>query len=438
MISLSPPARAKAAPAPPPESYYTQTARPAPPRPALDTGPVDTDVCVVGAGMTGLSAALTLAERGFRVHVLEDRSVGFGASGRSGGQLIAGYAAGLAPIRAQLDPAAVQAYWDLGEEAVTLVKDLIGRHAIACDFVPGHVDVALKDRQVRELEETADEWSRMGYRGLEPWDRITTQERIGSSRYVGALHDPGGGHLHPLNYTLGLAAAAEHAGAVIHEGSPMTAHEDTAEGVLIHTPTGRIRARWLLLAGNAYLWRAVPAIGSRIMPVGTYIIATEPLGEHRARRLIAGNEGVSDVNFVLNYFRLSADHRMLFGGRVSYSRVEPHSVAHAMRRTMLGVFPDLADVPISHAWGGYVAITVNRLPHFGRVGRRVLFAHGFSGHGVGLTSLAGKLMAEVVAGQEERFDLFARIRHLPFPGGRLLRTPMLMMAMMVHRLRDWL
>ncbi|MQX37119.1 FAD-dependent oxidoreductase [Roseospira navarrensis] len=421
----------------PPRSWYTESAHPRAPRPALD-GDTTTDVCVVGAGMTGTAAALHLAERGYAVRVLEEHVIGFGASGRSGGQLIAGFAAGLEPIRAQLGPAEVQAYWDLGEEAVSLVKDLIRRHNIACDFAPGHVDVALKRRQVRELEETAEDWARMGYRGLQVWDRATTQSRIASSRYVGAVHDPGGGHLHPLNYTLGLAEAAERAGAMIHDSTPMLGFEETDTGIVVRTPHGTVRARWLILCGNAYLWRTVPAIGSRIMPVGTYIIATAPMGAARARAMIPGNEGVSDVNFVLNYFRLSADHRMLFGGRVSYSRVEPSSVAQAMRRTMLGAFPDLSDVPVDFAWGGYVGITVNRLPHFGRLGRHTLFAQGFSGHGVGLTSLAGRLMAEVVAGQEERFDLFARIRHLPFPGGRLLRTPMLVAAMALHRVRDWL
>jgi len=393
---------------------------------------------VIGAGMTGTAAALHLAERGYRVRVLEEHTTGFGASGRSGGQLIAGFAAGLEPIRAQLSPTEVKAYWDLGEEAVTLVRDLIQRHAIACDFAPGHIDVALKRRQVAELEEMAEEWGQLGYKGLEMWDRATTQARVASPRYVGALYDPGGGHLHPLNYTLGLAAAAERAGAIVHEATPMIGFEETADGVSVRTPQGAVRARWLILCGNAYLWRRVPGMGSRIMPVGTYIVGTAPLGEERARALIPGNEGVSDVNFVLNYFRRSSDHRMLFGGRVSYSRVEPASVAKAMRRTMIGAFPDLADVPVEHAWGGYVAITVNRLPHFGRLGARTLFAQGFSGHGVGLTSLAGRLMAEVVAGQEERFDLFARIRHLPFPGGRRLRTPLLVAAMAVHRVRDWL
>ena len=337
MPSLSSTGSPREDPAVWPPSYYSETAHPAPRRSPPQDGAVEADVCVVGAGMTGLASALHLAERGYRVRVIEADRVGFGASGRSGGQLIAGFAAGLGPIRAQLDPASVQAYWDLGEEAVTLVKSLIERHAIACDFVPGHVDVALKPRQTRELEEIAEDWTRMGYRGLDLWDRAKTRDRIDSARYVAGLYDPGGGHLHPLNYTLGLAEAAERAGVVIHEASPMTGHAESADGVVVETPWGRVRARWLVLAGNAYLWRAVPAIGSRIMPVGTYMMATEPLGEARARRLIAGNEAVTDLNFVLNYFRLSADHRLLFGGRVSYSRIAPHNVAGAMRRTMLGV-----------------------------------------------------------------------------------------------------
>ena len=418
-----------------PRSYYTETASPAPLRPS-PRGNVKVDAVVVGGGMTGCSAALSLAESGLSVRLLEEHGIGFGASGRSGGQLIAGFAGGLDRVRAHLSADEARDYWDLGVEAVSRVTDRIARHGIACDFAPGHVDVALKARHVRELETMAEDWTALGYPGLALWDRTRTRERIASDAYVGALHDPGGGHLHPLNYTLGLAAAAEAAGAILHEGTPMTAFEDTGDGVLVRTPEGTVRARWLLLAGNAYLWRRVPAIGRRIMPVGTYIVATEPLGEARARALIPGNEGVSDCNFVLNYFRRSADHRLLFGGRVSYSRVEPSSVAEAMRRTMLSVFPDLSTVRVDCAWGGYVAITVNRLPHFGRLGRRVLFAQGFSGHGVGLTTLAGALMAEVVAGQEARFDLMARIPHMPFPGGALLRTPMLVAAMMLHRLRD--
>ncbi|MBB4266969.1 NAD(P)/FAD-dependent oxidoreductase [Roseospira visakhapatnamensis] len=418
-----------------PRSYYTESAIDAPSR-APAWGDTRADVVVVGGGMTGCAAALHLAERGLSVRLLEEHGIGFGASGRSGGQLIAGFGGDMRSVRAHLSPAKAQAYWDLGVEAVSLVKDRIARHGLACDFAPGHIDVAVKARQVRELEAMAEDWTALGYPGLALWDRVQTRDRVASDAYVGALYDPGGGHLHPLNYTLGLAAAAEAAGAVLHEGAPMTSYTETANGVEVRTPGGVVRARWLLLAGNAYLWRRVPAIGRRIMPVGTYIVATEPLGEVRARALIPGNEAVSDCNFVLNYFRRSADHRMLFGGRVSYSRMDPPSVADAMRRTMLTVFPSLADVRVDFAWGGYVAITVNRLPHVGRLGRRVLFAQGFSGHGVGLTSLAGALMAEVVAGQEERFDLMARIPHRPFPGGARLRTPLLVAAMMLHRIRD--
>jgi len=420
-----------------PRSYYTDTAAAAPPRPALH-GEVRADVVIVGGGMTGCSAAVTLAERGLSVRLLEEQGIGFGASGRSGGQLIAGYAAGMDTVRRHLSPAQAKAYWDVGVEAVTLVKDRIARHAIECNFAPGYIEVALKARHMRDLEATVEDWAALGYGGIDLWDRTKTRGRVASDAYVGALYDPGGGHLHPLNFTLGLARAAEAAGAVIHEVSPMTGYEETSDGILVRTPEGAVRARWLLMAGNAYLWRAVPSIGRRIMPVGTYIIGTEPLGQDRAAALIPGNEAVSDSNFVLNYFRRSADHRLLFGGRVSYSRVEPLSVANAMRRTMLRVFPDLSDTRVDYAWGGYVAITVNRLPHFGRLGRRVLFAQGFSGHGVGLSSLAGGLMAEVVVGQEERFDLMARIPHLPFPGGAALRTPLLVAAMALNRVRDWL
>jgi len=418
-----------------PRSYYTSTARSAPFRSPV-TGEVRADVAVVGGGMTGCAAALHLAERGLSVRLLEQNSIGFGASGRSGGQVIAGFGGDLEKARPHLSQDELRAYWGLSVEAVALLKDRIARHGIACDYVPGHLDVALKQQQARDLEAMAEAWTALGYTGLEVWGRAKTRERVASDSYVGALYDPGGGHLHPLNYTLGLAAAAEAAGAIVHEGAPMISFEETGDDIVVRTPGGIVRARWLLLAGNAYLWRRVPAIGRRIMPVGTYIVATEPLGEDRARALIPGNEGVSDCNFVLNYFRRSADHRMLFGGRVSYSRVEPASVAHAMRRTMLSVFPQLTDASVDFAWGGYVAITVNRLPHFGRLGKRALFAQGFSGHGVGLTTLAGALMAEVVAGQEERFDLMARIPHMPFPGGRWLRTPMLVAAMALHRIRD--
>lgn len=419
-------------------SWYAATANKSENRPPLQ-GDTDVDVCVIGAGMTGCSAALHLAERGYRVAVIEENRVGFGASGRSGGQVIAGYNRDQDHIAGLVGKDDANHLWALAEESLTLTRGLIDRHKIECDYRPGHIHVGEKPRHAREMVEAVEEWTKLGRPGVEFLDTDEVRARVASPVYTSGFYDPHGGHLHPMNYTLGLASAAEAAGAVIYEDTPMTGWaslgHDRAE---VTTPHGTIRAKWVVMAGNAYLWRTERRIGRKIMPVGTYIIATEPLGEDRARALIPGDEAVADVNFVLNYFRRSSDHRMLFGGRVSYSRVEPGSVARAMQETMIKTLPQLSDAKVDYAWGGYVAITVNRLPHFGRLADNVLFAQGFSGHGVALTGLAGKLMAEVIAGQAERFDVVTRIPHMGFPGGTLFRTPMLVLAMQWHKLRDML
>lgn len=419
-------------------SWYAATAHPAPARPVL-AGDTDADVVIVGAGFTGTTAALKLAERGFKVVVLEAERVAFGASGRSGGQVIAGYNKGFSTLKKLVGPDDAQKLWDLSEEALRQTQELIARHGIDCDYRPGHVHVGLKPRHARDLAEMTEEWTKLGRRDLELWDMATTREKVGSGLYTCGMRDPHGGHLHPLNFTLGLAAAAEKAGAVIYEGSPMTSWRslgpDRAEVV---TPRGTVRARWVILAGNAYMWRTERRLGRRIMPVGTYIIATEPLGAERMQTLIQGGEAVADINFVLNYYRPSADNRMLFGGRVSYSGVDPANLAETLRQTMLGVFPQLGNVKVDHAWAGQVAITVNRLPHLGRLAPNVLFAHGYSGHGVALAPMAGTLMAEAIAGQAGRFDVMTRVPHTPFPGGPSLRMPLLVLASTWYKLKDML
>lgn len=415
-------------------SYYAASANPYPEHPPLQ-GEVTADVCVVGGGMTGASAALHLAERGFKVVLIEGKRIGWGASGRSGGQLIAGYATDMSKVEKLVPPEDAKTLWDMSVEAIDSVKDSIAAHGIDCDFRPGHLHVGIKPRHCRELEDLAEEWQRYGYTGLQYLDRDAVRARVDSEKYVCGLLDPRGGHIHPLNYTLGLAQAAEKAGAQIHESTPMVRWEEGDPATVV-TPQGRVKAKWVVMAGNAYLWETEGRLGRTIMPVGTYIVATEPLGENRAAKLIPNDEAVADILFVLNYFRRSADHRMLFGGKVSYSRVDPGNVAEAMRKTMLDYFPQLSDVKVEYAWGGYVAITVNRLPHFGRLAPNVLFAQGFSGHGVGLTTLAGRLMAEVVQGQAERFDLIGNLPTIPFPGGTLFRTPALVLAMAWRRLRD--
>lgn len=418
------------------DSYYTASAQPFPPLPPL-TDTLDCDVAVIGAGITGLSTALHLAERGYRVVVLEAARVGWGASGRNGGQICPGYACDISTLEAQLGLEDARRLWALSVEATDLTRTLVQRHAIDCDLKPGLLYAALKPRQytaLRAWQQLLAE--RYDYSATALWDRDQLRERIDSPRYIGGLYDTGGGHLHPLNYTLGLARAALQAGVQIFEDSPALTITPGAQPV-VQTAQGQVRCRHLALCGNAYLGHLAPAIRSRIMPVGTYIIATEPLGE-RANTLIRNDMAVADINFVLDYFRLSADRRLLFGGLVSYSTLPPPDLKAALRRRLLRVFPQLADVTITHAWGGFVAITINRAPHFGRLADNIYFAHGYSGHGLALTGLAGKLLAESIAGTAERFDVFTRIQHAPFPGGRLLRTPLLVLAMAYFRLRDLL
>lgn len=417
-------------------SFYALASPAPPPRPPL-SGAHQADVCIVGGGITGCSAALHLARRGYKVILIEGRHVGFGASGRSGGQLIAGFNRDQGEISRLVGADDARRLWALSEEALALTRGLIARHGIACALVDGHLQVATRPRHVGELHALAEEWSALGRPGIELWSKARTRAAIASERYIAALADPGGGHMDPLAYTRGLAAAAEAAGAVLHESSPMTAWQ-AGDPAIVRTPQGAVTARFVVLAGNAYLWERERRLGRTIMPVGTYVVATAPLGEARAAALLPENHAVSDLNVVLDYFRRSPDHRLLFGGRVSYSRRAPADLPTAMRATMLRAFPQLADVAIEHAWGGFVAITLNRLPQFGRLAGNVLYAQGFSGHGLALAGLAGKLASEAVAGQAERFDVFTRIPHAAFPGGTVLRTPLLVAGMTWHRLRDLL
>ncbi len=418
-------------------SYYLASAKGIVARPSLE-GEVEADVCVVGGGFTGLSTALNLAEKGYQVAVLEAERVGWGASGRNGGQINTDFPCGIERIRDWVGPDDARKLWALGEESKAIIRERVERHEIDCDLTWGLVLAAEKQRQLDDLKRTQELYRRdYDYRKTEIVEKDELRGHVDSESYLGGMTDAGAGHLHPLNYCLGLARAAEEAGVRIYEDSRVVAFE-TAAAPSVTTERGRVRARFLVLCCNAYLGDLVPRIRRKIMPVGTYIGATEVLGQDRARGLIPRNEAVCDCKFVLNYFRLSADHRLLFGGRVSYTTWEPRDLAAAMRRSMLEVFPGLEDVGFDFAWGGYVAITMERTPHLGRLGQATYFAHGFSGQGVALTGIAGKVMAEAIAGQAERFDLFTRLPHTTFPGGRLLRTPTLALAMLWYRLRDLL
>jgi gamma-glutamylputrescine oxidase len=398
-------------------------------------GEVACDVAVLGAGIAGCSAALHLAKRGYKVALLEARRVGYGASGRSGGQTIFGLAAGQQKLEREVGREDARRLFDLSIEALDLTQSLIQEYAIDCDYRPNHVHVAVKPRHVRELEQWADELQNYGYPSVQLLNRDALQGHVRSDRYWGGLLDPRSGHLQPLKYTQGLARAAEAEGAVIYENSEVSRYEDGSE-VRVHTAHGTVRCAHLVLCGNAYIGAVAPALSRRILGVGTYIIATEPLGEARARSLLPSNAAVADINWILDYFRRSQDDRLLFGGRVSYSSVQPPRLAESMRQRMVRVFPSLSNIKVANAWGGYLDITMSRAPDFGRLAPNVYYLQGFSGHGVALAGLAGELASEAIAGTAERFDVFARIPHRDFPGGPLFRRPSLMLAMLYYRLRD--
>ena len=422
--------------APHADSYYAARATDMPDFPAL-AGAAQADVCIVGAGYAGLSAALELAERGFDVVVLEANRVGWGASGRNGGQICTGFSSGMDKIEGWIGKDDARRTFAIAEEAKLIIRERVARHKIDCDLRWGYFHGAIKPSQMRWLRDSSESLARdYGYtetRLVESREAVRAYVR--TDAYVGGMYEGGAGVLNPLDYCLGLARAAAAAGVRIHEGSRVIALEQGARP-RARCAGGEVSARYLILCGNAYLGDLVPALRGKVMPVGTYIGATPCLGEARARALMPGCVAAVDCNFALNYYCLSRDHRMLFGGRVSYSTLMPPNLPRAMRRKMIEVFPDLADVSFDYTWGGFVAITAERTPHIGRLGDNVYFAQGFSGQGVALTGVVGRLLAETIAGQAERFDLLTRLPHTTFPGGRLLRTPTLALAMLWYRLRD--
>jgi gamma-glutamylputrescine oxidase len=422
------------------QSYYEASVTRAPIREAL-RGDVQADVVVIGAGYAGLSAALELAQRGYSVVVLEAGRIGQGASGRNGGQTIVGYACGQAVFERQLGMADAKHAWQMSLEAIRLIDERIATYKIDCDRVHGYLYVADSPRKARAL--AADMRESLDKYGF-VCDFVTgtdVRKFIDSPRYYAAAYDTVSGHLHPLKYCLGIAKACAGTGIHIHEYSRVTTLERGAT-VVARTAQGSVRAKFAVLAGNVYLPELgdalAPEISGRIMPVGTYIAATEPLKLTQCRELIPSNAAVCDNNFVLDYFRFSADHRLLFGGRVSYTTLTPPNLMATMHARMLRVFPQLQGVEMQSLWGGFVDITQNRAPDFGRIGSNVYYLQGFSGHGVALTQLAGRLVAEAVAGHAERFDVFARLRHHRFIGGKWLRMPSLALAMLFFQLRDFL
>lgn len=420
------------------KSYYEASVRRDPVQPPL-RGDLQCDVVVVGAGFAGLSTAIELAQRGYKVVVLEADRVCSGASGRNGGQAIVGYASGQEPFEQQLGKAQAKLAWDMSLEAIDLIDERIAQFQIACDRVHGYLYVADSQRKARALEAEMQAMQQNYGLAVDFKTGAAAQHYIKSPLYCAAAYEKKSGHLHPLKFGLGLARAARELGVQIFEYSAVVELRRGSR-LTAMTAAGSVTAEFGVLAGNCTLGeygpKVAPEIAPRVMPVGTYIIGTGPLKPELCRSLIPTNAAVCDNNFILDYFRFSADHRMLFGGRVSYSARTPSDLQGTMAQRMGDVFPALREVPVEFVWGGFVDISMNRAPDFGRLGDKLYYLQGFSGHGVALTGLAGRVVAQAVAGQAERFDVFAKLQHRQFPGGALLRTPSLVLGMLYHRLRD--
>jgi gamma-glutamylputrescine oxidase len=418
-----------------PGSYYAATANATAEHPQL-AGSAYADVCVIGGGFTGVSTALHLGERGYDVVLLEAARIGAGASGRNGGQVISGQRLDVNDLERAFGAERARLLWQLAEEAKATVRERIARHAIACDLKPGGLIAAHKRGDATRLERTVEHLAEVyDYPHARYVSGTQIRELLATRRYFGGLLDAGACHLHPLNYVLGLADAAVAAGVRIFEHSRVRRIQRTRPPI-IETEQGRVEARFVVLAMNGYLGALMPQLAGWIMPINNFMLATAPLGETAARALIRNDVAVSDSKFVPDYFRLSADDRLLFGGGESYGPRFPEDIKGFVRHYMLRVFPHLADVPIDYAWGGTLAITRSRLPHFARVAPEIFVAHGYSGQGIALATLAGKLIAEAVAGTAERFDVMADLQLRPFPGGTMLRRPALIAGMLWYGLRD--
>lgn len=422
------------------DSYYLATAARTQEFPVLQ-GQIEADVAVVGGGLAGLSAAIELAERGYSVVLLEAHQVGGGASGRNGGQAIHGLACDQSTLESQLGLSEARRLWDMSLEALDLIQQRCAQHAIDCEWQSGYLGLATSARKARELQAWQQRMAEV-YDYPQRWiGAAELPDWIASPRYQGGVYDPRSGHLHPLKYCLGLARAASKLGVRIFEHSPVT-HMTQGQVVTLGSNKGEVRARQVLLAGNVYLQEVAPELAPqlapRIMPVGTYIVCSEAMDKARVDALIPSRSAVCDTNFVLDYFRPTADQRLLYGGRVSYSTVTPRSLMSSMRARLVETFPQLADVGMQYAWGGFVDISMNRAPDFGRLGaaRNIYYLQGFSGHGLALTGMAGRVVAEAMHGDASRFDVFAKLRHRAFPGGTLLRMPSLVLGMAYYRLKD--
>ncbi|MGE0054376.1 MAG: FAD-dependent oxidoreductase [Hyphomicrobium sp.] len=417
-----------------PPSYYAATANPAPQRPCLK-GSLDADICIIGAGYTGLSTAIHLAQAGYPVIVLEGARVGWGASGRNGGQVVNGLNASLATIERRYGTEAAAFVGSLVQEGGKIIREFVAKYAIQCDLKDGNLYAAYTPKQMRDLEAKQKLWRTHGMDDHELLDRHGIRHHVGSDVYCGGMIDHSGGHMHPLNLALGEAAALETLGGVIYENTNVVSVDQGAAPV-VKTELGQVRCKTLIICGNAYLGNVVPELVSRVMPVSTQMMATEPLGPERAQQLLPTGLCVEDVRYILDYFRLSSDNRMIFGGGTVYGGTDPADIVAKLLPNMLKVFPQLKGAAIDYAWSGNFALSFSRVPQMGRLGKSTYFAHGYSGHGVTGSHLFGRILSQAVMGDLGRFDTFAKLPWYPFPGGRMFRAPYSALGSWYYSLRD--
>ncbi|MFM1571246.1 MAG: NAD(P)/FAD-dependent oxidoreductase [Porticoccaceae bacterium] len=416
------------------DSYYSASTPVVPSYKALK-GDITVDVCIVGAGYTGLSSALHLAKRGYKVVILEAETVAFGASGRNGGHVGTGQRMEQQDIEKKFGRETALSLWNMGLEAVDTVRDLILENSIECDLKYGDVNFAHKPGYCKELEEEIEFFkNRYNFNDLEYIPRNRISEVIGSDVYYGAQWNKATLHLHPLKYALGLAKAAVDAGVTIYENSRVQSYSGTP--VIVKTGHGQVTASELILACNGYIEDLEPKINGYIMPINNFVLATEPLSPEVAASIIPKDTSMADSRFVINYWKLSADNRLIFGGGENYRRGFPRDIKSFVQKYMLEVYPQLSNTQIDYGWGGTLAITLNRLPHFGRINGNIWHLQGYSGHGVPTATFAGKLVAEAISGKHERFDIMANLPTGKFPGGTLLRWPGMVAGMLYYAMRD--
>nr|WP_316652495.1 FAD-binding oxidoreductase [uncultured Gellertiella sp.] len=415
-------------------TWYAASANDQRVRPTLEAN-IEADVCVIGAGFTGISAALELSERGYRVVVLEGTRIGFGASGRNGGQIVNGYSRDLQTIARRYGQQKAVELGRMSLEGGNIIRDRIAKYNIACDLQHGGFFGAFTDKQIREMAEHKAHWEKHGHTGLEMVSKSEVGRYARTHVYAGGMIDKLGGHIHPLNMVLGEAAAVEGLGGTIYENSRVTAVEFGANPV-VRTAKGSVKAKYVLVCGNAYLGSLLPAIGDRMMPVSSQVMATEPLSKELIESLLPANYCVEDANYVLDYYRRTADNRLLYGGGIVYGGDDPRTLTGKIRPNMLKTFPELGNVRIDYAWSGNFALTLSRIPHMGRLSDNVYFSHGDSGHGVTTTHLLGKILGEAVSGHAERYDVWSSLPNFPFPGGKMFRVPLTALGAWWYGLRD--